>query len=72
MTARPSGGGARAHRHGGLATLARESEIGRVCEHQWVAAVLLEHWIEGVEFSKIYHFSLRFNFKRVKNLNLFF
>jgi hypothetical protein len=46
-TARPSGGGARAHRRGGLATLARESEIGRVCEHQWVATVLLEHWIEG-------------------------
>jgi hypothetical protein len=23
----------------------RESEIGRVCEPQWVAAVLLEHWI---------------------------
>jgi hypothetical protein len=25
----------------------RESEIGRVCEPQWVAAVLLEHWIAG-------------------------
>jgi hypothetical protein len=24
-----------------------ESEIGRVCEPQWVAAVLLEHWIAG-------------------------
>jgi hypothetical protein len=25
----------------------RESEIGWVCEPQWVAAVLLEHWIAG-------------------------
>jgi hypothetical protein len=25
----------------------RESEIGRVCEPQWVTAVLLEHWIMG-------------------------
>jgi hypothetical protein len=25
----------------------RESEIGQVCEPQWVAAVLLEHWITG-------------------------
>jgi hypothetical protein len=36
-TVRPSGGGARV----------RESEIGWVCEPQWVAAVLLEHWIVG-------------------------
>jgi hypothetical protein len=42
-TARPSGGGARAHRRGGPAALAWESEIGWVCEHQWVTAVLLEH-----------------------------
>jgi hypothetical protein len=46
-TARPSGDGARAHRRGGPAALVREIEIGRVCEHQWVAAVLLEHWITG-------------------------
>jgi hypothetical protein len=25
----------------------RENEIGQVCELQWVAAVLLEHWIGG-------------------------
>jgi hypothetical protein len=46
-TARPSGGGARAHRRGGSAVLAWESEIGWACEHQWAAAVLLEHWIGG-------------------------
>jgi hypothetical protein len=46
-TARPSGGGARAHRRGGPAALVREIEIGWVCEHQWVAVVLLEHWIAG-------------------------
>jgi hypothetical protein len=46
-TARPSGSGARAHRRGGPAVLVREIEIGRVYEHQWVAAVLLEHWIAG-------------------------
>jgi hypothetical protein len=46
-TVRPSGGGAGAHRRSGPAALARKSEIGWVCEHQWVAAVLLEHWIEG-------------------------
>jgi hypothetical protein len=46
-TARPSGGGARAHRRGGPVDLVQENEIGRVCEHQWVAAVLLEQWIEG-------------------------
>jgi hypothetical protein len=45
-TVRPSGGGARAHRRGGPTILARLSEIGWACEHQWVAAVLLEHWIE--------------------------
>jgi hypothetical protein len=43
---KPSGGGARAHRRSGPAVLALESEIGWACEHQWVAAVLLEHWIE--------------------------
>jgi hypothetical protein len=32
-TARPSSGGARAHRRGGPAVLARESEIGWACEH---------------------------------------
>jgi hypothetical protein len=37
--------GARAHRRRGPSGLARENEIGRACELQWVAAVLLEHWI---------------------------
>jgi hypothetical protein len=46
-TARPSGGGTRAHRRGGPVDLVRESEIGKVCEHKWVAVVLLKHWIEG-------------------------
>jgi hypothetical protein len=46
-TARPSGSGTRAHRRGGPVDLVWESEIGQVCEHQWVAAVLLKHWIEG-------------------------
>jgi hypothetical protein len=46
-TARPSGSGARAHRRGGSVDLVWENEIGRVCEHQWVVAVLLEHWIKG-------------------------
>jgi hypothetical protein len=36
-TARPSGGGARAHRCGGPVDLVRENEIGRVGEHQCVA-----------------------------------
>jgi hypothetical protein len=39
----------RAHRRGGPIDLVRESEIGRACEHQWVATVLLEHWIGGGE-----------------------
>jgi hypothetical protein len=38
---------ARAHRHSGSGDLARENEIGQACELQWVAAVLLEHWIGG-------------------------
>jgi hypothetical protein len=46
-TARPSGGGTRAHCRGGYVDLVQESEIGQVCEHQWVAAVLLKHWIKG-------------------------
>jgi hypothetical protein len=25
----------------------REIEIGQDCEHQWVAAMLLEYWIAG-------------------------
>jgi hypothetical protein len=37
--------GARAHRHCGPVVLVQESEIGRAGEHQWVAGVLLEHWI---------------------------
>jgi hypothetical protein len=47
MTARPRSGGTQAHRHCGPVDLVRESKIGQVCEHQWVAAVLLKHWIEG-------------------------
>jgi hypothetical protein len=38
---------ARAHRRSGPGDLVRENEIGQVCELQWVAAVLLEHWIGG-------------------------
>jgi hypothetical protein len=38
---------ARAPRRSGPGDLVRESAIERVCEHQWVAAVLLEHWIKG-------------------------
>jgi hypothetical protein len=38
---------ARAHRRSGPVNLVRENEIGQACELQWVAAVLLEHWIEG-------------------------
>jgi hypothetical protein len=33
MTARPSGGGARAHQCSGPVDLVRESEIGQACEH---------------------------------------
>jgi hypothetical protein len=44
--ARPSGGG-RAHRRSGPVDLAWETKIGWACEHQWVAAMLLEYWIEG-------------------------
>jgi hypothetical protein len=32
-TARPSGGGTRAHRRNGPVDLVRESKIGQVCEH---------------------------------------
>jgi hypothetical protein len=46
-TVRPSGGGARAHRRSGPVVLAWESEIGWACENQWVAVVLLEHWIKS-------------------------
>jgi hypothetical protein len=38
---------ARAHRRSGPGDLARENEIGRACEFQWVTAVLLEQWIGG-------------------------
>jgi hypothetical protein len=38
---------ARALWRSGPIDLVRESEIGQACEHQWVAGVLLEHWIEG-------------------------
>jgi hypothetical protein len=40
---------ARAHRRSGPVDLARESEIGWACEHQWLAAMLLEYWIEDGE-----------------------
>jgi hypothetical protein len=38
---------ARAHRRCGPGDLALENEIGRACELQWVAVVLLELWIRG-------------------------
>jgi hypothetical protein len=38
---------ARAHRRSGPVDLAWETEIGWAGEHQWVAAMLLEHWIGG-------------------------
>jgi hypothetical protein len=40
---------ARARRRSGPVDLARETEIGWACEHQWVAAMLLEYWVEGGE-----------------------
>jgi hypothetical protein len=38
---------ARAHRRCGPVDLAWENKIGQACELQWVAVVLLEHWIRG-------------------------
>jgi hypothetical protein len=38
---------ARAHRRCGPGDLVWENEIGWACELQWVAVVLLEHWIRG-------------------------
>jgi hypothetical protein len=37
---------ARAHWRSGPVVLVQESEIGQAGEHQWVAGVLVEHWIE--------------------------
>jgi hypothetical protein len=44
-TTRPSAAEVRAHRRCGPVVLVQENEIGRACELQWVAVVLLEHWI---------------------------
>jgi hypothetical protein len=38
---------ARAHRRSGPVDLAQDSKIGWAWEHQWLAAMLLEYWIEG-------------------------
>jgi hypothetical protein len=46
-TVRPSGGGSSSSSARWPVDLVRESEIGQACEHQQMAGVLLEHWIEG-------------------------